>query len=456
MIQKPDLKKCIKKTLTVLAMFVIAQMFFVLFLYAGAKVPKDKIEKNMQISADYLCEKIVFFFMIDDVMPSLIDRYADSITLNIAWNYDEDNALTSAMRADFLSSRKTNENDNFKASVTGNPNETNFVTQYIRYWHGSSALSRIMHVFMSIKQMYILNAVIIALLAAALLAVLLKNRLYDLSAGLVFGLITTSVWFVPLSLEYTWVYIIMLIISLIVVFLSVKGKYGICPYVILASGMFVNFFDFLTAETLTLTVPLLIMLRIRRKETPAVTDKNKKGSLPAEVSDALSCTVLWGFGYVGTWISKWLISSLVLKENVMPYITEHIAERLGGEVYGDPVTTTGMLFGALGRNIANLFPVGYGVTGLMAGIVLLIVLAYIGFVYRKKGYDTKLILYYVIVGLIPYVRYLVLHNHSYIHRFFTFRAQMATMMAVILIICELTGLGLDGNPYISIKKKKRR
>ena len=56
----------------------------------------------------------------------------------------------------------------------------------------------------------------------------------------------------------------------------------------------------------------------------------------------------WAFGYVGTWISKWMISSLVLKENVMPYITEHIAERLGGDVYGDPVTTTGMLFGAIG------------------------------------------------------------------------------------------------------------
>ena len=41
--------------------------------------------------------------------------------------------------------------------------------------------------------------------------------------------------------------------------------------------------------------------------------------------------------------------------------------------------------------------------------------------------------------IIPYIRYIVLHNHSYVHSFFTYRAQMATIIAVVLIVGETAG-----------------
>ena len=47
------------------------------------------------------------------------------------------------------------------------------------------------------------------------------------------------------------------------------------------------------------------------------------------------------------------------------------------------------------------------------------------------------IIIYGIVGLIPYARYLVLHNHSYLHCFFTYRAQIATILAMFLITGSL-------------------
>ena len=39
---------------------------------------------------------------------------------------------------------------------------------------------------------------------------------------------------------------------------------------------------------------------------------------------------------------------------------------------------------------------------------------------------------------VPYARYIILHNHSYIHCFFTYRAQAATVAAAVLIIHYLT------------------
>lgn len=83
--------------------------------------------------------------------------------------------------------------------------------------------------------------------------------------------------------------------------------------------------------------------------------------------------------------------------------------------------------------------------GAIAGFLLVLAAAYAGYVYHVKSFDTRRILLLAVTALIPYVRYLVLHNHSYIHFFFTYRAQVATIMAIVLIISELTGVSGDGS-----------
>ncbi len=445
----------IKHVLIGLALFVAAQVLFVLFMIACAKAPQDRISENMLRSADYLCEKDVFFDMMEGITPTKIDRYADSITLNIAWNLDGDNALTSVMRDDFLTSDYINENYNSKAAVTGDSDSSHFISQYLRYWHGSAGIVRLLHLFMSIKQIYILNAVIILLLTGVLTFLLIKNKTYDIAVGFWIGLVATSTWFVPLSLEYTWVYIVMLEVTLAVYLLALKGKYSLCVYLIFAGAMICNFLDFLTAETLTLTVPLLVLMRMSLKDDKAVVTGQgfAKKLFNRDNIRVVICAICWAAGYALTWVSKWIISAAVLHENVMPYVTEHISERLGGEVPGDSISSFGLLFGAIRRNVFSLFPIGYGAPGVVAAVIILIGMAYVAFVYRKKGSDIRQIALYAVIGMIPYIRYLVLHNHSYIHRFFTCRAQMVTVMATVLIICELTGLGKDGIQKRKLKTK---
>ena len=90
------------------------------------------------------------------------------------------------------------------------------------------------------------------------------------------------------------------------------------------------------------------------------------------------------------------------------------------------------------RNIGCLFPLEYGVAGKIAGAALLLAVIYVAYVYHRKQICKEWILLYALFGLVPYVRYIVLHNHSYLHFFFTYRAQMATVLAVVLILEELT------------------
>ena len=59
----------------------------------------------------------------------------------------------------------------------------------------------------------------------------------------------------------------------------------------------------------------------------------------------------------------------------------------------------------------------------------------------------------LLVGIIPYIRYLVLANHSYLHCFFTFRAQFATVMALALILIYTTSKEKLFHDYGKDKKK---
>ena len=357
-----------------IAIYILLIICFVLFNYAAAMIPQTLVRENMTESAGYLCEDIVFPQVIDGVKATMIDRYADSITCNIAWNLGEGDTLKSIMLDEFYTSEKYNENKNFRSAVLGEETEGGEITQYMRYWHGSASVVRILHLIMSLKSIYILNAVILTSLAAFIIFRFAVKKLYDCIIGFLLGLIMTSSWFVPMSLEYTWVYLVFMADMLIVMTLHDRKREDLYIYLFLASGMITCFLDFLTTETLALTMPLLLAIRLNFQNS----------NIKFMAKNALS----WGIGYAGCWVSKWIIAAAVLGENVMPFISGHIAERLGGNIGDVPeMSLFAYIYSALMQNISVLFPTGYGTGGVFAGVAVLIAIAYFAYVYRKKEYD---------------------------------------------------------------------
>lgn len=421
------LKVCVKY----IVIFLLVTGVLLLSLVFSANIPQSAIKEQVQESATYLCEGELFGRVVKDVDSSKIDRYADSILLGIAYQYDSEHPLASVMWSSYYHSDLDNENENLLVAVT---NEYEANQQYLRYWHGSIAIVRPLLTFLNLKQIYRLNGVLLALLVIGLFVTLLRLKAYAPAVGIAFGLILTSFWFVPFSLEYTWTYLLMLIFSIIGVRLIYKKRYRAVGMFFLVSGMVTNFLDFLTTETLTLTVPLLLMLWMERKQN--VESKSKSESdWKASFQMAGKAAITWGAGYVGMWLMKWLLASLVLSENVMPYVSEHIGERIGGDLGIGPLQ---YIFGTIWKNIKCLFPFEYGIVGAFTGIGLVVYSLYVGYVYYKKNIDKKSVLLYALIGLVPYIRYIVLHNHSYLHCFFTYRAQLATILAIVLILEQIT------------------
>lgn len=417
-----------RQTVTYIAIFLSAVILLTGVLVLSAEIPQSAIRENLLESAEFLCDGPLFGTVIEGVDSSRIDRYADAILLSIAWQYYSAQPLESVIWSAYYYSPFQNENQNLLDAVTyGYPANQ----QYLRYWHGSIAIVRPLLTVFSLDQIYLLNGIGMAALTLWLLLLLCRQGMFLPALGMVLGLVMTSSWFVPLSLEYTWTYLLMLAGSVVAVKQARAGKWRYFGVFFLMTGILTNYLDFLTTEILPLLVPLMLVLWIGCRENDF---------RPAAF--AAKAILAWGCGYVGMWLTKWLLAAAVLRENVIPLVVGHVQERIGGDL-GLPLWQ--YMTGAVLRNVKCLFPLEYGTAGILVAISLLLFGSYIGYVYQKKLVSWRKIALFAALGLVPYVRYLALHNHAWLHCFFTYRAQLATILAAVLILGELTDWRMLGH-----------
>lgn len=156
----------------------------------------------------------------------------------------------------------------------------------------------------------------------------------------------------------------------------------------------------------------------------------------AVVRTLLSCCVLWALGYAGLWVAKWVISAAVLPElDVIGNALGQAATRSGSIVTegtnGAPLNITAL--DSIARNFSLMFPkwilIALGALALLA----------LGLVVCKRARVRRGILISLLcllfIALFPYLWYIALSNHSYVHYWFTFRAQIVTVVAIGFAAC---------------------
>ena len=393
-------------------------------LVGVAKIPKSAIRTRMIETAEYLSTKPATHFAVSGIRSSSIDWYADSLLLNIAYNLDDKNTLESVMWTPFSGYTNQHVSQYLLESARDGLEPTQ---EYLRYWRGSAVIVRLEHLFLNIQQIYLLHAVIIAVLCVWLLQILISAAFKKEGIAFLISIICASIWFVPFCLEYTWVFLVMLVFSVIAIKVALRNQYCELGSLFLIAGMVTVYLDFLSTETLTLLIPLLFVLRIR-----------ERNNCSDNWAFAIKNAMLWLFGYIGMWAMKWLIASIVLHQNVMTYVTGHIEERIGGSVN---LPLWQFLVQAITRNTSRLFPFDYGLIGAIIFLFCIMIFVVYPIYTRKIGLrmkiDRKQTMLYLCLSLVPYVRYLVLHNHSWRHCNFTYRAQASTIFALCFVIFEI-------------------
>ena len=410
--------------------FILAVLTLTVLMIGAAKIPTSAIQLNMLKSGEYFNSKKQAEYLTEGVLASQLHYSADATWCSIAYNLDPDHPLESAMWANFSLWEGENYNGGFYRSVLNEaPGK---LVQYLRYWHGPAAILRFLHLFLNIKQIYILLSELMSLLIVVLFIILIRNHLLSEAVVILLSMFMVSAWIVPLCLEYIWMFLIMLIAAIMSVKMSLNGKYQNCCILFFLTGIIAAYLDFLTTETVTLLIPLLLILRIRGRQHT---------NMKSDWMLAYKSCFVWLAGYISMWAMKWVIASIVLKQNVMPYVTQHIEERLGGNV---GLTLPEYLLQAISRNVGRLFVFDYGFVGALVLVFLIIIFVFIpvwkNWVSVKTQINKNRVILLISLGLIPYIRYLVLHNHSYGHYCFTYRAQAASVMALCFVILELVDI----------------
>lgn len=427
--------------LQAVGMFILTALIAGLLLVGSVCIPQAAIKEQVVDSAEYFARKPLFPYLNGNQFNLRQDNYADSILVNIMYHMgagSDENIFSTTMKAAYYNEERQNVNESLSIAVS-RPHSAN--VPYFRYWHGSLILLRPLFMITDIAgaRMVLGIAALFCILLTAF--ILWKKKQGALAVCFFLCYLLMNGFMGMFCIEYVMMLLLTGVISLILVLTDHENttievrRQRVCLLMVI-SGALTCFFDFLTTETLTLTIPMFLEFAL---------EQNVQQSFKQKFKQLFLCGFGWGAAYAGMFLLKWGISAALFGKEAFMEALSSASSRISGTVYlGDnnlsAKANIGERFaGAFGRNISALFPFKNEMN-LTAGVLLFVFIIFISFsiiyLLRTKDFSFAQVGIYLILGCLPYLRYLVLSNHSYMHYFFTYRAQMVTVLAILYLTWE--------------------
>ena len=294
---------------------------------------------------------------------------------------------------------------------------------YGRYWHGYMVLLRPLLLLFSLQEIrYILMWAFFLLTGAAVVQIERKLPGGACAFAFLASLVACYIVIIPTSLQYSWVFLVLLTASLLLLLHCDRMDESGAALLFMAVGMVTNFVDLLTVPLLTLGIPLLLLLEL---------DMHRRGEERVRVllRRAVCCTFAWCVGFGLCWIAKWCIGSIVLGENVFSSAQDRASMWLGIDV-----AEGNWRLATLVNNFITFFlPHGRR----MLVWLLAPAAAYAVCLARFRHPHWRRALVLLPVCAYPYIWYAVFSYHSFCHTWFTYRTQAMTLMGALLFLAEL-------------------
>lgn len=398
--------------------FLYLNILFVLLLIVNA-VPRSAIERNLIKTAEYFKDIPNRYYMVEGLPQTTHDAVTDAIAFNLIANIDSSHVLSSTLESVYYMSGITFGDDIYSYVVEGEGKAFN----YSRYWHGYSVIYRFLLLFTSVQGIKVIMFISFILLSAILVYFSIRKKLLKFS---LFFLTSCGVCLLPFAF-HTLGHITPYFIALIGCIIILSDKFRNMNFLFLSLGISVAFFDFLSVETLTLTLPLLCLLIEYHQSDKAVKFK-----------EFCMLCVNWLVGYAMTFIYKWILVSVLVDKSLLSLALEKGKEEFAFD---------GKLTSSLALNMNMLFPyMNSSSKAFNIFLLILIGVSIILYLFHKNGCNKhNIIIYLILIFLIPYVRYLVLTYHSANHFFFTFREQISSIMCLFFIVYYSLGIQIKSD-----------
>ena len=398
-----------KRWIRFVAVFFALIASFMLFATLSCWLPDRAIQKHVSQAALSLHERGEYPNAIIDEVACRQDNFTDAIILNQIFCIDRSHPLKSAMSA--VRGCTDNPFDVTGALLKTTRYESDIVPlPYPRYWHGNTFLFRFLLSFMNYSNLqWLMFAVSTLLLIFFVIGYYPRAGIWNtfafvLSWLLVYGFI------MQFSMQFFPVLALALICSTLIVQHDDNPAYIAMLFFII--GCLTCYFDLLTTPLLTFGWPLAVWISLQKSSTIKL--KNNLWQI-------IGWGALWGTGYGLTFASKWALGSLILKTNVLRDATDQVAYRMASSDF--------TRWDAIAQNF-NMLPLSM----VLAVLVLFVLLMVLRF--RAQGGSKALLL--LLTALLPYVWYLLVANHSYLHAWFTYRLQAVSLAALFMALLSFS------------------
>ena len=414
-------KDMLNSGLAVLLTCIMAVAVFTVAMYAVTLVPRGAIERNAVRSIDIIHYEGQEKAVAANNMLFRLDNFTDCLMVNIALSAPDDDRTTAAMLNPMHLGDIMNQVDQTWNWVHHNDSVAPPKVNYGRYWHGYQVPLRLWLTVTDYSGIRLANALLLALLTLALDVLCWRRVSPAVALAMLLSLMMVLMpVVVPWSMQYSTCFIVMMMASCAVLAVKRVGRsLPLAAAMMAATGAITAFFDLLTTPMLTMGFPLVLYLLAYKPEKPWRV--------------MLLLVVAWGVGYAGTWAAKWVVAGVITGEDVLSDAMRTARYR----TVGRDTDTTGIV-------LVDLLKHYWAMATPLRAALLAAVLAVTMVVLRAMSRSWRAMsrhLLMLAVAALPLLWYALLAQHSFQHRWFTWRSMAVTFFA---LFCYLIYTVKDG------------
>ncbi len=385
-----------------------------LLLLAVYGLPTEAIDRNVAASAEVF-EREGTYPILNMVASSKLDNCSDAVML-LSAAYPVDSGIVNS--AVFARRAHVEDKDAAQALIDHYSTDADTeVATYARYWHGYLVVLKPLLSLFTYAEIRVLNAFGVVAVAMLLMAVMHQKRLTRYIPPFLLAFFAIDPFAVSQSLQFSTVYYILCIASILLLLRKdwLDGSVARLSLFFVVVGCATSYFDLLTYPLATFGVPMVFCLCTLPPDRKRVWQP------------VLIALVSWSVGYLGMWVGKWILGSLLVGENLLIDAIETIIYRTSDSTpYVDHIG----ILSVLKKNITALLSPAFA-----AAVVFAVVMA--ALVLWKKRARTLLDptgLMFLAICILPLLWYIAARNHSFAHHWFTYRALMVSVLSGLCLL----------------------
>lgn len=391
-------------------------------------LPTDRMKAHIAESDGVFNYEGIFPQVMDGLKNSQLDNYTDGIMFSIAIHPSSGNVWKDALHNVRYEYEETNmvQGLNDYANDVSEQEPFQYELEYTRYWHGYLVILKPLLLKLNVSEIRLLNMIVQGVLLLFLLYLVQKKLGSCYMIPVFMAVMILNPVVLPLSLQFSWVYYIGLIGSILVLALNCPEGDDKITLLFLGIGMLTNYFDLLTYPLFTLGVPLLLFLL-----------KNKETRLSKQLWLVIGLSLSWGIGYAGMWVGKWVWTFLLGEGNLSKDVSSEILKWIF--IRNEP-----------GENVSYGDIIWKTLSVILQWPYIFMILLFTVWCLKRCWSRRKRIrlnegmlkiLPYVLIGMVPFLWFVILINHTKLHYWYSYRALGVTVLAASIALMEFLQAG---------------